>query len=58
VLRRLLRLRRFEQTGNWRELHNKELQELRPAPSIIRMVKLRRMRWEGLVNTDSRMNFG
>jgi hypothetical protein len=36
-------------TGSWRRLHNEELHNLYSAPSIIRMMKSRRMRWEGLV---------
>jgi hypothetical protein len=32
-------------TGEWRKLHNEELQDLYSSPSIIRMVKARRMRW-------------
>jgi hypothetical protein len=36
-------------TGEWRKLHNKELHDLYSAPSIIRIIKLRRMRWAGHV---------
>jgi hypothetical protein len=36
-------------TGEWRELHNEELRDLYSSPSIIRMIKLRRMRWAGYV---------
>jgi hypothetical protein len=32
-------------TGGWRELHNEDLHNLYSSPSIIRMVKSRRMRW-------------
>jgi hypothetical protein len=32
-------------TGSWRKLHNKELHNLYSSPSIIRMIKSRRMRW-------------
>jgi hypothetical protein len=38
-----------EVTGDWRKLHNEELQNLRSSPSIIRMIKLRRLRWAGYV---------
>jgi hypothetical protein len=38
-----------EVTGGWRELHNEELHNLYPSPSVIRMIKSRRMRWEGHV---------
>jgi hypothetical protein len=36
-------------TGGWRELHNEELHNLYSPPSIVRMVKPRRMRWVGHV---------
>jgi hypothetical protein len=36
-------------TGEWRKLHNKELRDLFSPPSIIRINKLRRMRWAGHV---------
>jgi hypothetical protein len=36
-------------TGGWRKLHNEELHNLYSFPSIIRMIKSRRMRWAGLV---------
>jgi hypothetical protein len=32
-------------TGGWRKLHNEELHNLYSSPSIIRMIKSRRMRW-------------
>jgi hypothetical protein len=38
-----------EVTGGWRKLHNEELHNLYSSPSIIRMIKSRRMRWEGHV---------
>jgi hypothetical protein len=46
-LRRIFGPRRDEVTGGWRELHNEELHSLYSWPSIMRMVKSRRMRWEG-----------
>jgi hypothetical protein len=36
-------------TGGWRKLHNKELYVLYSSPSIIRVIKARRMRWAGHV---------
>jgi hypothetical protein len=36
-------------TGEWRKLHNEELNDLYSLPSIVRLVKSRRMRWEGHV---------
>jgi hypothetical protein len=41
--------KRDEVTGEWRKLHNEELHDLYPSPSIIRIIKSRRMRWEGHV---------
>jgi hypothetical protein len=36
-------------TGGWRKLHDEELQNLYSSPSIIRIIKWRRMRWAGHV---------
>jgi hypothetical protein len=36
-------------TGGWRKLHNEELHNLYSSPSIIRIIKLRRIRWAGHV---------
>jgi hypothetical protein len=36
-------------TGEWRKLHNKELRDLYSSPSIIRIIKSRRMRLAGHV---------
>ena len=33
----------------WRRLHNEELNDLYSSPSIVRVIKLRRMRWAGHV---------
>jgi len=41
--------KRDEVTGKWRKLHNEELNDLYCSPSIIRVIKLRRMRWAGHV---------
>jgi hypothetical protein len=45
VLRRIFGSKREEVTGEWRKLHNKELHDLYSSPSIIRIIKSRRMRW-------------
>jgi hypothetical protein len=44
VLRRILGPKREEVTGGWRKLHNEELRDLYSSPSIIRIMKSRRMR--------------
>jgi hypothetical protein len=49
VLRRIFGPKRDEVTGEWRKLHNKELHDLCSSPSIIRIIKSRRMRWAGHV---------
>jgi hypothetical protein len=49
VLRRIFGLKRDEVTGEWRKLHNEELRDLYSSPSIIRIIKSRRMRWAGYV---------
>jgi hypothetical protein len=36
-------------TGGWTKLHNEELHNLYSSPSIIRIIKSRRMRWAGHV---------
>jgi hypothetical protein len=45
VLRRIFGLRREEETGEWRRLHNKKLHALYSSPDIIRVVKSRSLRW-------------
>jgi hypothetical protein len=45
VLRRMFGPKRNEVTGEWRKLHKKELHDLYSSPSIIRMIKSKRMRW-------------
>jgi len=47
VLRRIFVPRRDEVTGEWRRLHNEELDYLYSSPNIVRVIKSRRMRWTG-----------
>jgi hypothetical protein len=47
VLRRIFGPKRDEVTGEWRNLHNEELHDMYSSPSIIRIIKARRMRWAG-----------
>jgi hypothetical protein len=49
VLRKIFEPRRDEVTGEWRRLHNEELNDLYPSPNIVRVMKSRRMRWAGHV---------
>jgi len=49
VLRRIFGPRREEVTGEWRRLHNEELNDLYSSSNIVRMIKSRRMRWAGHV---------
>jgi hypothetical protein len=49
VLRRIFGPKRDEVTGEGRKLHNEELRDLYSSPSIIRIIKSRRMRWAGHV---------
>jgi len=49
VLRGIFGPRRDEVTGEWRRLHNEELNDLYSSPNIVRVIKSRRMRWPGHV---------
>jgi len=49
VLRRIFGPRRDEITGEWRRLHNEELNDLYSSPNIVWVIKSRRMRWAGHV---------
>jgi len=49
VLRKVFGPKRNEVTGEWRKLHNEELNDLYSLPNIVRVVKSRRMRWAGHV---------
>jgi len=45
VLRRVFGPKKDKVTGEWRKLHNEELSDLYSLPNIVRVVKLRGMRW-------------
>jgi hypothetical protein len=48
VLRRILGQKSDEVTGGWRKLHTGVLHKLQSLADIIRMIKSRRMRWQGI----------
>jgi hypothetical protein len=50
VLRRIFGSKREKVTGGWKKLHNEELRDLYSSPSIIRIIKSRRMRWAGHID--------
>jgi hypothetical protein len=54
VLRRIFGPKRDEVTGGWRKLHNEDFCDLYSSPSIIRMMKSRRMRWAQRVAVKGR----
>jgi hypothetical protein len=45
VLRRIFGSKREEVTGEWRKLHNENLNDLYCSYSIVRVIKSRRMTW-------------
>jgi hypothetical protein len=47
LLKRMFGPNRDEKVGGWGKLNNDELHNLHSSPSIIRMIKSRRMRWAG-----------
>ena len=48
ILRRITGPKKDE-NGEWRRLHNEELQSLYRSPNIFRVIKSRRLRWAGHV---------
>jgi hypothetical protein len=49
VLRRIFGPKRDGVTGEWRKLHNEDLNDLYSSPNIVRVIKSRKMRWAGHV---------
>ena len=49
VLRKIFGPKRDEVTGEWRKLHNEELNDLYCSPNIVRVIKSRGMQWGGHV---------
>ena len=45
VLRGIFGPKGDEVTGEWRKLHNEELNNLYSSPNIMRVIKSRRIRW-------------
>jgi len=49
VLRRIFGLKSDEVIGEWKKLHNDEINDLYCSPTTLRLIKSRRMRWAGHV---------
>jgi hypothetical protein len=49
VLRRIFGPKRDEVTGEWKKLHNEELNDLYCSPNIVGLIESRGMRWAGHV---------
>ena len=49
VLRGIFGAKRDGVTGEWRKVHNEELNDLYCLPNIVRVMESRRMRWAGHV---------
>jgi hypothetical protein len=56
ALRRIFVPKRDEVRGGWRKVLDEELHNLYSSPSIIRMIKSRRMRWAGYVARMGKKN--
>jgi hypothetical protein len=53
-LGRIFGPKRDDVTGEWRKLHNEELNDLYYSPNILRVIKSRIMRWAGLQRVSGR----
>ena len=49
MLTRIFGPKRDEVIGEWRKLHNEELNDLYSSPNLVRVIKSSRMRWVGHV---------
>jgi len=49
VLRKIFGRKRDEVTGEWRKLHNEELNDMYSSPNIVGLINSRRIRWAGHV---------
>jgi hypothetical protein len=49
VPKRIFGPRRAKLTGEWRKLHNEELNDFYTSPNIVRVIKSRRIKWAGHV---------
>jgi len=54
VLRKIFGPKRDGVTGEWRRLHNEELNDLSCSPNVILVIKSRRIRWAGHVASMGR----
>jgi len=49
VLTRIFGPKRDKMKGEWRKLHNEELNDLYSSPNTVRVIKTKGMRWAGHV---------